>query len=129
MKTADMTGAALDWAVSKCEEATVEIGKRGQVIFDTYQDDPPAGVNEYNDSRWQTYSPSTNWEQGGPIIEREKIEPRHVGNTFGWRAFLKFNNDPVICYSGPTFLVAAMRCYVASRLGDDVEIPAELVPS
>ena len=27
---------------------------------------------------------------------------------------------------GPTPLVAAMRCYVASRLGDEVEISEEL---
>jgi hypothetical protein len=27
---------------------------------------------------------------------------------------------------GPTPLIAAMRCYVASKLGDEVEIPSEL---
>jgi hypothetical protein len=27
---------------------------------------------------------------------------------------------------GPTPLIAAMRCYVASKLGDAVEIPEEL---
>lgn len=28
---------------------------------------------------------------------------------------------------GPTPLIAAMRCYVASKLGDEVEIPEELL--
>lgn len=28
---------------------------------------------------------------------------------------------------GPTPLIAAMRCFVASKLGDEVEIPEELV--
>jgi hypothetical protein len=27
---------------------------------------------------------------------------------------------------GPTPLIAAMRCYVASKLGDEVELPEEL---
>jgi hypothetical protein len=27
---------------------------------------------------------------------------------------------------GPTPLIAAMRCYVASRLGDEVDVPEEL---
>lgn len=29
-------------------------------------------------------------------------------------------------WQGPTPLIAAMRCYVASKLGDEVEIPEEL---
>lgn len=28
---------------------------------------------------------------------------------------------------GPTPLIAAMRCYVASKLGDEVDIPEELI--
>jgi hypothetical protein len=28
---------------------------------------------------------------------------------------------------GTTPLIAAMRCYVASKLGDEVEIPVELI--
>jgi len=35
-------------------------------------------------------------------------------------------NDPIIHGKGPTPLIAAMRCYVASKLGDEVEIPQEL---
>lgn len=30
-------------------------------------------------------------------------------------------------YSGPTPLIAAMRCYVASNLGEEVEIPEEVL--
>lgn len=28
---------------------------------------------------------------------------------------------------GPTPLIAAMRCFVASKLGDEVEVPDELL--
>jgi hypothetical protein len=30
--------------------------------------------------------------------------------------------------TGPTLLIAAMRCFVASKLGDTIDIPEELLP-
>ena len=97
MKTSELTGAALDWAVAICEH---NVGWE------------PEGEDR------DCYS--TNWAQGGPIIERERIELEHDG--FIWWARIKADED----YSGPTPLIAAMRCYVASKLGDEVEIPEEL---
>ena len=70
---------------------------------------------------------SSVWGQGGPIIEREKIHLTHrygellSGNN--WTAFL---DKPHRYAEGATPLIAAMRCYVASKLGDEVEIPEEL---
>lgn len=114
MKTSELTGAALDWAVAKCEGAT-------QDALEIYAD----GLREADDGNY-----SANWAQGGPIIEREKIhlfqqeilEPEWTASLpryrkVGWR---------LIQY-GPTPLIAAMRCYVASKLGDEVEIPKELL--
>lgn len=65
---------------------------------------------------------STDWAQGGPIIDREEIRltPPLAGET-DWLAACG-NPD----FAGSTPLVAAMRCYVASRLGDEVEIPDNL---
>jgi hypothetical protein len=119
MKTSELTGVALDWAVAKCEDYVAEISRGGWVVFDTHQDCPPP-INDYNDSRWQMYSPSTDWTQGGPIIERERIrlDPRGV-----WVAGHDSSNDE---YLGTTPLIAAMRCYVASKLGDEIELPEEL---
>jgi hypothetical protein len=97
MKTSELTGAALDWAVAKCEDV---------YCFDG------------------SYIPSTNWAQGGPIIEREGIS-WHCGNKASWHAYGYGSADNI---SGPTPLIAAMRCYVASKLGDDVDIPEELTP-
>jgi hypothetical protein len=51
MKTSELQGAALDWAVMKCDGIC--------------KDFPAYWVDEY---------PSTNWAQGGPIIERERID-------------------------------------------------------
>jgi hypothetical protein len=69
---------------------------------------------------WQ---PSTDWAQGGPIIEREKIAVWHRGDEWPWRAQ---QSDTSHLKGGTTPLIAAMRCYVASKLGDTVDIPEEL---
>jgi hypothetical protein len=101
MKTDDLTGAALDWAVAKCEGVI-------------NGDDLDVGFVLEG-----AYLPSTDWEQGGPIIEREKIATAwHITRWVAWRG--------VIEHPGPTPLIAAMRCYVAAKLGDDIEIPEEL---
>ena len=104
MKTSELTGSALDWAVAKCE------GYEG------------VALQERTNTDW--YSPSTNWSQGGPIIERECIfiAPTWDGETAGSSA----RASRTAWIEGPTPLIAAMRCYVASKLGDNVEIPEEL---
>jgi hypothetical protein len=65
------------------------------------------------------YRPSTNWAQAGPLIEREGISVNSIP-PLGWMAI---TNDAELMLNGDTPLIAAMRCYVASKLGDDVEIP------
>lgn len=77
---------------------------------------------------------STDWSQGGPIIEREKISPRCQFFMRGDGSYDNSRNEWVathwelpVCGVGPTPLIAAMRCFVASRLGDEVEIPEELL--
>ena len=63
---------------------------------------------------------STDWAQGGPIIEREGLTLTH--QTDKWAA----QTDCDLFSYGPTPLIAAMRCYVASKLGEIVEVPREL---
>jgi len=99
MKTDELTGAALDWAVAKCEGVEIIVRQEN----------------------WDWYSSS--WEQGGPIIERENMEITRLADDRGWKST---NYDQTIKAYGPTPLIAAMRCYVASKLGDDIEIPEEL---
>jgi hypothetical protein len=108
MKTSELTGVALDWAVAKCEGAI-------------NGDDLDIGFILEGG-----YSPSTDWAQGGPIIEREEISVNWASGQ--WQAHTANDQDEYeqIEY-GPTPLIAAMRCYVASKLGDDVVVPEELV--
>ena len=71
----------------------------------------------------------TDWAQGGPIIEREGISLYLDTNNL-WQANI-FDGNP-ICnpfggVQGPTPLIAAMRCFVASKLGEEVDVPDELI--
>lgn len=101
LKTSELQGAILDRVVNQIEECC---------------DDP-------------TTPPfSTDWSQGGPIIEREEIalEPMtHDEHGDGWLATRV--EGPAICMEfGQTMLIAAMRCFVASHLGDEIELPEKL---
>jgi hypothetical protein len=103
LKTREAKDKVLNYLVAKCEGIVWEQG------------DLDAG--EYGPG----FAPATQWEHGGPIIERERIrlDPRGLWcaahDTHEWTES-----------TGPTPLIAAMRCYVASKLGDEVEIPEEL---
>jgi hypothetical protein len=112
IKTDELTGAALDWAVAKCEG--IEVRQVEGVLVD------PLGLQ---------FSPSIDWSYGGMVIERHWIElvpwPNESDENDRWQAIQ--NDLPIrVYYQGPTPLVAAMRCYVASKLGDEVEVPDEL---
>ena len=115
MKTSELQGAALDYAVAKCEGITIPIDALVRQLKGA-----PRG-----------YSPSTDWAQGGVILEREKITVGYErygaqgGET--WDAVKKAFDDTVLWLEyAPTPLIAAMRCYVASRLGDEVDVPEVL---
>lgn len=103
IKTSELTGPALDWVVLKCELA----------LHGGWPDDAIM-LGEETDY-------SSSWAVGGPIIEREGISLDKVSETT-WIAFRRegpaFSEE-----NGPTPLVAAMRCYVASQLGDEVDVP------
>ena len=119
MKTSELTGAALDWAVAKCEGFDPEtLNTKTGVVYSL---------------RYGVYRPSTDWAQGGPIIEREKIDLfTEKGTPESWVASVaRYQNSERLKgwrlhQYGPTPLSAAMRCYVASKLGDTIDIPNEL---
>ena len=112
MKTSELTGAALDWAVHVALHGSCE----------------GHAEHEY----------STNWAQGGPIIDREDIAMSSTPDGL-WAAYapkgtrlVQHGGQAVEVFNwtykqqGYSPLIAAMRCYVASKLGDDIEIPKEL---
>jgi hypothetical protein len=70
------------------------------------------------------FTPSTDWSQGGPIIDRELIAVCLDEDGDTWRAWYPMRQG-IEDGTGPTPLIAAMRCFVASKLGDTVEVPDE----
>lgn len=135
VRTNELTGAALDYVVAKlqghswrCPWILQKDGLRAWLSYEQAWGNPHP---EY----------TQDWSEGGPIIEREgmhlsqtrsndEVAPGvfHLNPT-GWRAAIDYS-VLLMSYNhsltGPTPLVAAMRCYVASKLGDEIEIPDEL---
>ena len=148
MKTAELTGAALDWAVAKCVYPDLVWGSSIGVHHASHQiviphlpepkcywnpspdwaHDVPIIEREKISLNQDSDFPSTSWaaywSQGGPIIEREGIGffPSEREGKPRWGARMV---NTYISY-GPTPLIAAMRCYVASKMGDEIEIPKDL---
>lgn len=103
IKTAELTGSTLDWVIAKCEAIRL-----GGNLFNA-----PGSIkfNKY----------STDWAQGGPIIERERINSIYTDDQ--WEADL---SDQCFGFGG-SMLKAAMRCHVINNLGEEVEVPDELL--
>ena len=129
MKTSELTGAALDWAAAKCEGGANLRFDGVACWWFTLN-----GVDRVLSNGWsnkQNFNPSTDWAQGGPIIDREIISVSHdtTCTTVEWAAWTPapIRDEAEAFGYGPTPLIAAMRCYVASKLGDTVDIPEELL--
>jgi len=126
MKTTELTGAALDWAVGMA--LGHDMSKA--INLGAYLRIPAHTGSAYT----VTFCPSTDWTVGGSIIEQEGIDVccRPTGSKHNpepdWASakFLSAQEPAAFLQSGPTPLIAAMRCFVASKLGDDVNMPEGL---
>jgi len=113
MKVAELMGAELDYWAGIADGLNVEIALSGECLL----------MDDNGDEICDEYSPSTNWEYGGPIIEREKItiEPNPYGQKQWGACHGPHGKEPTwIWKNAETALIAAMRCFVASKFGDDV---------
>jgi hypothetical protein len=129
VKVSELSGSALDWCVAlayygesktKNGQPWFRLEKTGHVFYHTHE-------NGWRDSQMQWFIPSKDWGQGGPIIEREKISTVYRAGGY-WLAYTHENYEgrQADVY-GPTPLIASMRCFVASKMGDTVSIPLELL--
>jgi len=103
----ELIGPALDEAVMQVAGLDYDITPCGPTTGRTVFDVDGLGWDEL-------YSPSTNWLQGGPIIEAEGIAIALTERRTEWYACPDLKPGAKVCY-GPTPLIAAMRAYVASR--------------
>jgi len=133
-RVAELEGAQLDSAVAMAGEEwktahrfypTMTLDPKFAGVFIIEQDGEPRCLLKPNNPMRQDpqyFRPCSRWDHGGPIIEREgiAIEP-HKGFLNKWMA---------VCHDGGAYayadkpLIAAMRAFVASKLGDEVEVPA-----
>lgn len=134
IKTSELSGMALRYAVA------TSLGRLNQPEYSE------PGFNVYAigrqlfvravDGERVLWEPDIDWSQGGPIIDRDQIglnppndgrvirSMNHAGqkNVPAWEAHISGQHR----HWHPSPLIAAMRCYVASMLGDEVAIPEEL---
>ena len=113
MKTSELSSVVLNWVVAKCE------ARRNNMSSELTALDLIA-----------IWDFSADWSYGGPIIEQERIQitPGYPHDEYKWVAIKYdhiFDKDKDAFQGGDTPLIAAMRCYVASKLGDEVELPWE----
>lgn len=126
MKTSELTGAALDAAVAICE---------GHRLNGPYTAFDGAFCLQEADGSDGDVCPaySTDRTQGGSIIDREDISTVLLygttwgATTYNVRDIVLDRNEAHYQGIGPTRLIAAMRCFVASKFGDEVELPKELI--
>ena len=116
IKVSEATNLQLNWMVAKAENKLDQGPWKGFEVVD----------GELHLRYWgavldDSYNPIGCWAQGGPIIEWEKITTSDDGQD-GWVAGYR----GTLTYFGPTMLVAGLRAYVTSKLGDEVEVPEEL---
>lgn len=113
MKVSELTGAELDFYVAKAEGLNTIIDDYGECRI-------------WISPCYRHYSPSTDWSQGGQILEQEGISVEQTDkNPAQWMAIKphatsNFREDYWYGY-GASYLEAAMRCFVASKFGEEVE--------
>lgn len=126
MKISELTRAKLNFAVAKCENLNVYVTKKGMARYIAADSSRHTVPNYVED-----------WAHAGPIIDNEDfvwiVKWQHgsshmLSHTIGWEARIGMEDEAHhTVMNGSTKLIAAMRCYVASKLGTDIEIPKELI--
>lgn len=121
-KVNEAVGPALDWMVATAQALQIVQIKNGFLYIPKY---PTIGG--------QRFMPTTDWSQGGPIINMLIEDGAEV-----WQGNLDLKDNPVVCFldiiddkkyigQGPDLLIAAMRCFVMFKLGDEVDVPDALI--
>lgn len=136
IKTSELIGPALDWAVAMCEGSVTELVFDGSTYGFNLNGNPKVLAKGWAPS--MSWHPSSNWSQGGPIIEREKLSISYFGDQsrFGqhskteqWWEARHPTHRTHSCRTvgfGTAPLIAGMRAYVASKIGDTIDVPEGL---
>jgi hypothetical protein len=120
IKVSEATNTQLDWLVAHSAELVVIQVKNGHTYVPKY---PTIGG--------QRFTPTTDWSQGGPILSEARIS-RTIDHSGLWIAYWtdgygEGDDAKKWMQCDRSELVAGLRCFVASKLGDEVEVPKELL--
>lgn len=130
LKAQDLDGTALCWAVAKAEgyalheDVPLPGSPRAAWWISGRTPDPNARAPLLD------FRPDIDWCQGGPILEQGGISVECMGFDTPpyWVALSRHRGFPKQFGSiGPTPLIAAMRCYVTRKLGDEIDVPEDLL--
>lgn len=129
VKTAELAGPALDWAVAEAEgiqrfvmgndwpgnSAIDDAADRERVVICNLIGRLVVARGGWSDE----WKPSASWAQGGPLIDKHRM------SFWGGENYVY-----AVCAGGEgyglTHLIAACRAIVAAKLGDTVRVPAAL---
>ena len=128
--TAELVGPSLDWAVAMAEFWEADRPRDGQIRKgDVYMLVGPFRLIGLGADMF--YSPSTNWAQGGPLLDKYDVA-LNGGVAESERVIYATCRDvakeqPYATAIGDTRLTAACRSIVSAKLGKVVYVPVELV--
>ena len=126
VKTAELIGPALDWAVAKANGFAVQVRPYAEFCNASTGHKVKARYHRvwYEfDGDLEEYSPSADWSQGGPLIDKHNVEILRAGDYVMAKLYGLTN----AAGDGKTPLIAACHAIVAAKLGDAVSVPEELV--
>lgn len=131
--TSNLHGQQLDWAAALAAKANPVLSPifiNGKAV----EHQVHIGVRDHDFGGFITFEPSENWDQAGPLISRAHITLSYYKpNPMDPEPFViaaisaDYADDRSKWASGPTDLVAAMRCLVLNTIGSTVDIPVELL--
>ena len=121
VKTSELTGISLDYAVALASGAEAFQSDDIRWFF-TLHGDTYVLSNGWGG---MSYQPSDNWVIGGPIIEQEGITVCQGSPVYGLE-WMACDRSSTHIQHGPSYLIAAMRCFCTSKLGEEVELPEKL---
>ncbi|MCS7527081.1 DUF2591 domain-containing protein [Pseudomonas aeruginosa] len=141
VRAADLSGAALNWAVAVAKQGKVFVYPDGgfyppEGSVSLNEDDLSLWVNNGRGDHIDEWSPTTDWSQGGPLVDehilslRLAVEPKAGWDAVGGKKYsataIGQDGFERMCF-GETRLIAACRAVVEALLGTFVSVPAELL--
>jgi hypothetical protein len=131
VKTNELKGAALDWAVAKAIGKRVGIWPAAHPSVVTIEPSRPQIYDpekdyEHSSAREFFWSPSTDWAACGPLIEQFGVQFQRVAGEYPAYSWLAGTDSGTAHAHADTHLIAACRAIVAEKLGAEVGIPDEL---